>query len=234
MEVSKIDLKTYGFIQNLMMMPNLKKRVRTIRLAHKIPKNGLSSDIFDKLILSEKNPRIPAKINKTVFWADIKNLLNNYNLSSLWIDFFSDYILFNYLGDYSNIRQIITLDLGTKTKNPELVKRTLEMSQKFDLNPIALLLPPSMSERELDNYIRVNFKKIKSLQQEYINRTWVISKLRQNKNKNQERDKFIYKNRNLPKRELIAKMGSKFGKILDYTYINKIIKKEGRRKSAGI
>ena len=96
MEQSKIDLKTYGFVQNLIITNGFKKVVRIIRFTHKIPINGFDYEIFDKLVIDEKFPRIPAKINKITFLADVKNLLKNYNLGSNWLNFFSDYVLFNY------------------------------------------------------------------------------------------------------------------------------------------
>jgi len=234
MEQSKIDLKTYGFVKNLVIKKGFRKSVKFIRVIHKIPKDGFDSETFDKFILEEKTPRIPTKINKVSFLADIKNLLKYYNLSSDWLNFFSDYVLFNWFGEYSDIRQIITLDLGTKTENRDEIKRTLEMSSFFDLNPVALLLPPSISERELEDYLKKNFRTIKKIQKKYINNAFKISELKQSKDKNRERDLFIYRKRDIPKKELMTELSKKFGKTLDYTYINKIIKKEKRRKSAGI
>lgn len=234
MKPAKIDLKTYGFIQKLRLLPSFQKRIKKIRYAYQIPQKGFDSGVLDKLIIKEKNPKIPTKINKTLFLADIKNLLNNYNLSSSWVDLFTDYVLFNFFGNYYDVSQILTLDLGTKTQDPQSIDKTLEMSRKFDLNPIAILLPSSISERELEDYIKINFKKIKSLQKKYVNSSWEISNLRQSNDRNKERDIFIYKHRHLSKKELMTKLTKNFGKTLDYTYINKIIKKEMRQRNEGI
>lgn len=234
MKTNKIDLKTYRFVENLLTLNNFKERAKIIRHNNKIPNGGFDLSYFDDLVSKEKYPRIPKKINKEIFLADVKSMLKNYNLSSNWLDFFSDYILYKWIGDYFDIEQIITLDLGTHRKDTRKNKDALDMAQNFDLNPIALLLPVSLSIRELEDYIEKNYKNISKLQKRYVNNAWQISKMRPYKSKNKLRDIFIYKNRDLPKKELFQKISENFGQILDYTYINKIIKQQKKRKGAGI
>lgn len=234
MDSSKIDFKTYNFVEKLFISKSFRKKMKIIRRENGIPNKGFGVSMFDNLVIKERQPRIPSNIKKEVFLADVKNLLKKYNLSSSWLDFFTDYILFNYFGDYLDIRQIITLDLGTKTGSSDLSKNIIKMAQCFDLNPIAILLPPSISQRDLEDYIKVNFIKIKKIQNTYANKLWKINKLKQLKSKNDVRDRYIYKHRHMPKKKLTSEIADKYGQILDYTYINKIIKKQRRRKSAGI
>jgi hypothetical protein len=234
MEPSKIDFKTYGFIKELVTKGYFRNQIKRIRINNNIPVRGFSISKYDEFIIKEKYPRIPNKINKIGLFADLNNLLYNYNLSSGWIDFFTDYILFNWFGDYLDSRQIITLDLGPKTNTKEINEKIIDNSKIFGLNPVAILIPPFLTQRELADYLEVNFEEIERFQKKYRNNSFKISKRKQHKSNNNVRDNYIYKHRGIKKKELASKVAQKFGQILDYTHINKIIKEQERRKSAGI
>jgi hypothetical protein len=234
MESSKIDLKTYGFVEDLVINPSFIARIKGIRRKHHIPDFGFNIGIFEKLAIKEKSPRLPTNIDKAIFLADVKNLLFTYNLSSDWIEFFSDYLLFNYFGDYLERKQIIVCDLGFKTETKAENNKILNNSNSFGLNPIALLLPPFTTSNELKDYIDCNIEEIERLQKRYRHNAYKISKLKKIKKENEVRDNYIYHYRKIKKKDLVSRVAEKFGQILDYTYINKIIKEQIRRKSAGI
>ncbi len=234
MKASKIDFKTFGLIESIRSSKGFRKMVREIRKNNHIPPRGFDINKYDDLLIKEKYPRIPLKVNKTAFLADVKNLLFSYNLSPDWLDFFSDYVLFNFFVDYLDRRQILTLDLGSETKTKELNDRILNDAKNFNLNSIAILVPNSLSQRELTDYIEANFKAIEGLQKKYTyHKIRKVGKkeIRQETFQKIIRNKYIYNNRDLPKKELVSKVYKNFKENLDYTYLSKIIREEKKKRT---
>ncbi|PIR68204.1 hypothetical protein COU49_02565 [Candidatus Nomurabacteria bacterium CG10_big_fil_rev_8_21_14_0_10_35_16] len=232
MQASKIDFKTFGFVEGLRYNKGFKKFVKEIRENNNIPPKGFDMTKYDEFIIKEKYPKIPTKINKNIFLADVKNLLISYNLSSNWLDFFSDYILFNYFGDYLDKRQILTLDLGSRTSTKKLNEEILNDAKIFNLNTVVILLPNFLSQRELTDYLELNFHKIEKIQKKYLDKIRRISNKggQQKTFKNIIRDKFIYKNKDLNKKELVARVYKNFKQTLDHAYLNKIIREETKKR----
>lgn len=237
MKASKIDFKTFGLIESIRSSKGFRKMIREIRENNHIPQKGFDITKYDELLVKEKYLRIPSKINKNVFLADLKDLLLCYNLSTDWLDFFSDYILynlFNFSGDYSEKRQILTLDLGSKTLTKESNEKILSDAKNFDLNSVAILLPNFLSQRELMEYIEVNFGAIEKIQKKYTEgkiRKISNKEMRQETFKKIIRNKFIYEHRDLKKRELASEVNKKFKQNLDHTYLSKIIREEINKRT---
>jgi hypothetical protein len=233
MKASKIDLKTYGFVYKLKDQRGFKKMVKKIREDNKIPSGGFEITKFDELVVKEILPRIPRNVNKNVLLADIKALLHGYNLSSDWLNFFADYILYDYWNfeDFLHNRQIITLDLGSRTESKEENERVLNDAKNFDLNPIAIFLPHFLTVRELLDYVEKNFKSIEKIQKKYHYEVINFSNKggRQKELENLLRDKFIYDNQELNKKDLVAAVYKNFKQRLDHTYLNTIIRKQKKK-----
>jgi hypothetical protein len=141
MKVSKIDLKTEGYIEQLITSPEFIDPIQTIRGLSGIPKAGFDISLFDKLVIANKHPRIPKQIKKVdIFVKLINNQLLKYGFSHEWFDFFSDYVLFNFIGDTRFKRQIFLLNLGHKNKKSD--EHMTLLKESIIQNPIAILLPP--------------------------------------------------------------------------------------------
>jgi len=233
MKPSKIDIRAKDYIEQLLTSKKFVESVFNIKNINSLPQEGFSLSIFDEMVVGDIQPRIPKEVaNKEKFIKSINNLLLWYGFSQDWFDFFSDYILYGFVGSIEDKKQIFLLDLGQKNKIRDehmaiLEKNTLQ-------NPIAILLPPFASQRDIYEFVSINWNEIERIQRKYNKPSIDITSIRKKNERVKKRDHFIFKNRHLPKKELLSKIAAEFGDILDYTYINKIIVSETRKKSAGI
>lgn len=101
--------------------------------------------------------------------------------------------------------------------------------------PIAIRIHPDASQRDVTDFIKKHWNKIKSYQDQYIDKNRVAS-FRNSKTKinqrNKERNNFIYENKDLPKKEIMHLLAKKYGwdNALDYAYIGTIISLEDKRR----
>jgi len=93
--------------------------------------------------------------------------------------------------------------------------------------PIAIRISPYASLRDINDFIKNNSKYIRHYQEMYKKDT-TLGKVKTRKNS--LRDEFIYKNRNLPRKELSDKIKEKFGIRLDSAEMGKIISIEKKRR----
>ena len=92
-------------------------------------------------------------------------------------------------------------------------------------HPVVLYINPEVSQRQIQDFIAKNWLYIKAYQK---NEKSKITGFR--KKSTLERNDLIYKNRHLPRREIMQIVSKKFGKILDYGHISKIISLERKRR----
>lgn len=92
-------------------------------------------------------------------------------------------------------------------------------------HPVVLYINPEVSQRQIQDFIAKNWLYIKAHQKNEKNK---ITGFR--KKSTLERNDLIYKNRHLPRKEIMQVVIKKFGKILDYGHISKIISLEKKRR----
>lgn len=104
-------------------------------------------------------------------------------------------------------------------------------SEITPITPIAVCINPYMTERDIVDFVKKTYKAgIEPIQKRYRKKHIKLRDARKKSKKKQERNEFIYKNRNLPISELISLVADTFGQILDYTYIQTIIRKEKEKR----
>jgi hypothetical protein len=97
--------------------------------------------------------------------------------------------------------------------------------------PIAILISPYASIRNISDFIKKNSLAIKKIQEKYRNKENKIGHIKTKNPKKQERNQFIYDNRkNLSILETKRLVDEKFGECLDPEYIGKIRSMESRRR----
>ncbi len=92
-------------------------------------------------------------------------------------------------------------------------------------HPVALFINPEVSQRQIQNFIAKNWVYIKVHQKNKKGRITGFKK-----KSTLERNDLIYKNRHLPRKEIMQIINIKFGIILDYGHISKIISLEKKRR----
>lgn len=230
-ESSKIDTKTRSYLEQLLASRKFKERLKFFREEYAIPRSGFDLTVFDEMVVSEIYPRIPDKIiDADRFIKSINNMLSKYGFSRAWFDFFSDLILFNWLGDTKDQRQIFLMNLGHSNRYLADDKVTLEV--RLQSNPIAILIPSFASQRDINEFISLNWAQIRAFQKKYGRKKQRITKFRRKNSRIKQRNDFIYNNRSLSKKDLMARVSDEFGDVMDYTYLAKIITEETKKRSA--
>ncbi len=104
-------------------------------------------------------------------------------------------------------------------------------SEVAPITPVAIVVNPYMTQRDIIDFIKKTYKtSIEPIQKRYRKKNIKLKDSRKKSSKKQIRNDFIYDNCDLPLAELTSLVASKFGDILDYTYIQKIIKKEKEKR----
>ena len=100
-----------------------------------------------------------------------------------------------------------------------------------EIYPLAIRLSPYASERDIIDYVKKNYAfTIAPAQKSYQKSGVPIGKLRKKDQKREERNEFIYQNRRLTGKELMGLVNDKFGEVLDYGHIRKIISLENKKR----
>jgi hypothetical protein len=95
----------------------------------------------------------------------------------------------------------------------------------IDKYPIAILIHPYMTERDIIDLVKKTYKSdIEPLQKKYRKENITLGKSRKKSRKIAERNKLIYDNRNKPISEINTIINTKYGKLLEHSQIRKIIK----------
>jgi len=146
-------------------------------------------------------------------------------------------LLDNYDIDEINLCRIedfkdITAMIKEYFYEPDIPDFLIRKSKDY---PIILKLHPEISQRDLISYIKRNWKVIKTLLDQYKDKNSKLSKTRTRNPDIQKRNDFIYKHRNLSRKELSKLVRGNFPdnitQSIDYASIGKIISLEKKRRS---
>lgn len=223
--------------QNKSFMARIKELRKSIGLNIKglpAPRNSgiISNDysiIFSKL--SEKD--------ESTYYDKVAIIANEYNLE-IFGNVLEYYILYGSIEPFIrfgsvNIAQIFDLQEifydDYKRINP-FSSRIGELENTQGELPIVILINPYMSQRDILDFIKKTYKDwIEPIQKDYKNENTPLGRARRKSSFVKKRNEFIFKNKNKPASEIVSLVNSKFGQLLDYTYINKIIRDEESRRN---
>lgn len=204
--------KLWNYFLNVVKTDKFQEQIKRIRNKYKIS-IGQNTD-FHKL---------PDDIRKPLM-EDLENLSNQYGLSyNTWWTSLEPYILTNELIEPLDTDICMLCD---NINDPDLSKEDIEHY------PVSVRISPYASKRDILDYVERFFPYILHTQKDYINKNIKIGKFKTRKTNIQERNDFIYKNRNLSRKEIMRLVGDKFGPnaVIDYGYIGKIISMEKKRR----
>lgn len=151
---------------------------------------------------------------------------------------FTAYIYYNLkiykiLSDINNICAIE--DIKQTIQEREGLKLGIEEINRMigtDTYPVILKINPSVSQRDIVSYIKDNWKIIKYHLDKYENKS-KLGKIRSRDPKIKERDRFIYKNREKPYKEIVSLVQKEFPEVsdsVDQGSVGKIISLEKQRR----
>jgi len=172
-------------------------------------------DLFEKFPVQGVAVRIFLKIYLLYDFKLYEVLKSNYSIND-----------FNFceVGDIESIKKAIPVQ-----------NNALEdlISLEFGDFPVILKINPAIGQRVLVNYIESHWKLINYYLQKYKNKDSKLGKTRTRNKLKRERDRFIYKNRDLPYKDIVVLVSDKFptvSKTIDEGSVGKIISLERKRR----
>jgi len=206
--------------------------VKRLRKRLKIPKGGLAlseklKEKIEKQGFLKNTFYCPAKIKDLSFSTinDITNIITEdfATKNPSLTNFFKFYILYNekfysFLSiDYAiqqnnlciieDINKRLELGKGTILDDTRTIK---SLKRSFKNYPIIIKIHPSVTGRDLVDFIKKNGKLINSYLLKYKEETSKVGKYRKGNARIKERDQFIYENRHLPKAKIVSLVHVKF------------------------
>lgn len=208
-------------------------KVGDLRKMLNLPKSGLLFPENKKKAL-ENQSRIFSKLsekNKIYYWRASADILNNYSLD-IFGDVLEYYIMYGSIEPFiifGSVKFAQVFDLQEIFSEEHYGKidpmRIGNLEEVCDKLPIAILINPYMSQRDIVDFIKKTYEDwILPIQEDYKSKDTPVGKARKKSSFAKERNEFIIKNNDKPAREIMTLVREKFGKAIDYTYINKIIR----------
>lgn len=245
--------KALNYIEALIHQKDFQDKVLEIRGRYGIPDKGLAEI---KLVPSEFQKdvqlvQIPSELDTFDMREEARLLAQGCGLDVMWTGIFLHYVIYNSieihtLGDAFDVVDLqsftepeagpwwdeIITEEGKDYSEDHYREMQKQLRDTAKTHPIALLIHPYASQRDIIDYVKKLFKhKIQPLQERYKDPKISLGKVRTKNQVVKQRNKFIFQNRNLPKKQITQLVAEKFGDILDYTYINKIITDEEKKIS---
>lgn len=208
--------------------------IKDTRKRYSIPNDGFPAKGNSRLFPPEKwVGRDNSEIYKQ-YREEIRVFSRKYHWHHLdGIDILDNYIFYNktdFPFSPNSFNVCMVADLVGEKEEPYA-----DVTQEDDdaLFPIAVRISPYASLRDILDFIRRAYKyEIKFLQEQYREKGIKLGKFKKRKTSIQERNEFIYQNRNLPRKEIMRLVTDKFGgnNSIDYGYIGKIISMEKKKR----
>lgn len=177
--------------------------------------------------------RVAELTDDTSFEKEIGMLCNKYGFKLFWGSWLRSYIFYNVWIDNILTTEAQVVDMQTQFFIDKNLKKLNTVQAMFaEMIPVAIQFSAYLSQNDLVKFIRANYEsQIKPYQEKYKDGL-KTGKYRGRSSKTQERNDFIYKNRELGILELTRLVNSSFrkGKCYDYTYVQKILKDEMKKR----
>lgn len=227
--------KMLNYVYSLSSDPNFKKKVAQIRKKYKIPSQGFKGVSYGIGPTGTEYAETPKILIGTKFDEDVDALSQEYFLDIIWGMFIGNYVKYNDFNATGTPEgpAFEVIDLNGYLNGPFTYFGDPKLEKKEGLwyvrelaktKPIAILLHPYASQRNIIDYIKKLYKSdILPLQDRLKNKDVRMETVRSKNSYVKERNQFIYDHRDLPRKKLVSLVADTFGEILDLTYISKII-----------
>lgn len=163
---------------------------------------------------------------------DAEKILNPRGFFGLhWHLCFKAYLLYDL--NFANNEPVIESSLCkvTDVEEDETMRHYIEVEGRFNEFPVAIQISPYATTRDIIDFIRKNKNQIQYIQSRFQNPISNIKKIRTKNPLKQARNDFIYKNRNLRHKQIIALLPKELNFGVDEGSIGKIISIERKRRN---
>jgi hypothetical protein len=230
--------KVWKYLKGLSEDPDFQRNIRRIRKIYKLPPEGVT-EVLE--LRSEATGQELIKLPEHLSGSDFENEINQFTkelgLSTFWSEAIMYYITYNQWFDFWSIGSLVQVDdLNEYVNGPfqhdgdeegylDYAKMILEE------RPIAITISPYASLRDILDFLKKTYKThIEPLQNKYKKAEIKLGKMRKRDASVHARNQFIYENKHLASKKLMTLVNDEFGELLDYTYINKIISDEEKKR----
>lgn len=250
-KVNQGKQKLLNYLDSFIELDYFQNEIKTLREKFNIPKNGfnLSEELKKEITrnvmieapfhipveLENKKLELMKPINLAIREVSSKFPINDYAIISLFkIYLFYNIKLYECLDGLGEINLCRTEDVKEELEEYSFLAPSDEVvrifKRKFNDYPVVIKLHPSISQRDLLAYIKDYWHLIRYYLSQYKDKKSKLGKIKRKKSSIKERNKFIYENRNLPRKKIMQLVADKFKEILDYGHIGKIISLEKKRR----
>ncbi|MCK6462444.1 MAG: hypothetical protein L6Q29_01325 [Candidatus Pacebacteria bacterium] len=230
--------KAWKYLKGLCEDPSFQQKIRRIRKKYNLPSDGIQEVRQAKSkVTGQETIYLPEHLSGTDFQKEVDRFTKELGLSWSWSEVIQYYITYNQWFDFWSYGGLVQVDdLNEYINGPfryegdeegylEYVKMILEE------HPIAITVSPYATLRDMLDFLKKTYKThIEPLQNKYKNADIKLGKMRKRNTSVLERNQFIYKNKHIGSKKLMGLVSDKFGEVLDYTYIDKIISDEKKKR----
>lgn len=163
---------------------------------------------------------------------ELKSLCKKYSISYFdWGGVIFHYLFCNIVKkmdeDHNCYNMCLIANLAEEAREP--FGKDVQDSDNI-AHPIAIRISPYASKRDILDFVNKMYPEIKDYQEECVSSDKSIWYRRKGNARVRERNKFIYENKELPRKVIRKMVEEKFGETLDYEYVAKIISDEKKRR----
>ncbi|EKE11111.1 MAG: hypothetical protein ACD_15C00137G0008 [uncultured bacterium] len=220
--------KVRACFESLENNPIFIEDIKKIRKKLLIPNGGFGAPLSKEEDEEAYNQTIffSSTDGESYFYKEMERITIKYDLA-VFGDVLIYYIFYNSIEPFinygsANIARVI--DLKEAFSNNHGLERLKNLHQEL---PVAILINPYMSQRDLIDYIRVIHKEwIAPIQKAYQKIETPVGKARRKSSFVKKRNDFVFQNRDMDPKKLVSLINKNFHQILDYTYIQRIIRTE--------
>lgn len=256
--LTKSAKQTLLFFENFVRKKEVSDFISKYRKILKLPESGIKlteeekrTFSLQKYIESSLNPqkntrtKLPKHVNKNTIPLINTCIIftRKQGVQSYYIPFLlMFYILFNETilipemfdmeDDLLKLEHLPSELSWFSDEDPVLLKATYEHFENISTRyPIALYINPEASQRQIQDFIAKNYAFIEASKKDIKNK---ITGHRRKSTRKQERNDFIYKNRNLPRKKITQLVNHEFPDLedIDYGNVGKIISLEKKRRES--
>ncbi len=231
LEGSSGHKKVVNYVRALVDTQEFKDFVDQIRKKYKIPVDGFKDE--QRTVPPTEWPYRHTETNRA-FSRELSRFAQKHHLHHLdGEEVIAHYVFYNELVFYSspNSYNLCTVSDIPLEKEEPFSKETQEDDDR--LFPVAIRVSPYASQRDILDFVKRAYKhEIAPTQATYKEKNVTLGKCKRRKEDIRKRNDLIYKNRHLPRKEIMHLLTDKYGSdnTLDYAYIGKIISLEKKRR----
>lgn len=234
---SSANKKMYNYIRYITCNNKFITRVKLLRKKYKIPEAGFRTKDFLYKYKNKTYVGSPDHLyNNPDFNQDLDMLGEDFGI--IWTHALRSIVTYNRVqhaifDDMFKVNDLNKLLNGPFEFGENEKKLGLDILSKITKKyPIALLINPYVSQRDIVDYVKKFYKySIFPFQKELRNDKIMLGKVRKKNNTVRKRNDFIFRNHLLPVKKIQSLVADKGFGVLEYTYINKIILTEKKNRN---